>query len=392
MSDGTSPITPSHSPVSPLSQSPHVLHTGHQQTRFAGDGWITPHPLSVATSDLGAPPQSTVQISADGPGHGATLTYSQWKAHRDAANTTSGSFTGSRVPSALEPHIAPEEVYSYPTLPSFVGSHELQTRQLHQLRSQAHSDIDRRDQYERWAPESLTSNHTAFLQDQQRSRSDHRSVHGHPQSLRSSHDDSVYDDSASSSGNNAPVSGYNVGLTPKELANYHRQLSNTISHHSSQLSHVEKEQGPAQRDYDVWNSSHSRASRRAVSQHSAIPRPSARAFLPNISNPREKTQIEMPWDHASSRSGSPSASSRSRHIRSQRQSSAHGGSQFTTLAQETGSMIQPSHVSDNGSRVSVMSRARTNVSQSQATYGTERWQDLENAEDGRGRFQSRHGW
>ncbi|GAB7329015.1 hypothetical protein MBLNU13_g00866t1 [Cladosporium sp. NU13] len=382
LSDGTSPICPSHSPVSPLAQSPHVLHTTNQQTRFAGDGWISPHPLSVATSEIGVPPQSAVYISADGPGHVGTLTYSQWRAHRDAANTASGSFTGSRVPSALEPHIAPEEVYNYPPPASFVGSYELQTRQLHQLRSQADPDIDRRDQHERWTPECRVSNHTAFSQEQRRSYNDQGSVRDHSQSLRSSHNTSVYGDSASDSGHNAPVLGYNVGLTPTELANYHRQLSNTISHHSSRLSHVEEEQGSPQPEYDVWNSSHSRASRRAISHHSAISRHSAQAFPPNLSYPREKTQIEMPWDHASSDTSSSGSSSR--HARSQRRSSAHKGSQITTLAR--------SHVSDNGSRVSAMSHTRSNVPQSQATYGTEGWQDLENAEDGRGRFQSRYDW
>jgi hypothetical protein len=417
LSEGTSPLCPSHSPVSPLAESPNALHTGHQQTRFAGDGWISPHPLSVATSDIGAPPQSAVYVPTDGLGHRGPLTYSEWVAQRDAAKSLSGSFAGSHVPSALEPHVAPSAAYNYPAPASFVGSYELQTRQLHRLRTQDDPDIDGRSQYEDQTHERRASNHTVFSQDQQQSYHDQRSVHSHTQSYRSSHNDSVdggsvhqnpsvsardggwnfqtqHDGSASGSRRGAPGSGYNVGLTPTELATYHRQLSNTISHHSSRISNVEQEQEPPQPDYDAWNSSYSRTSRREVSHHSAHSPHSAQAFPPNLSYPREKTRMEMPWDHASkhaSSSSSSSASSRSRRTRSQRQLSAHSGSQFATRARVGGSTIMQSHVSDNRSRVSAMSQARSNVSQSQATYGTEGWQDLENAEDGRGRFQSRYG-
>jgi hypothetical protein len=171
-----------------------------------------------------------------------------------------------------------------------------------------------------------------------------------------------------------------VGLTPTELAKYHRQLSNTISHHSSRLSRVEQDQELSQPDYNVWNSSQSRISGRTASRHSAVSHQSADAFPPNLSYPREKTEIEMPWDHASSHTSSSGASSRSHRTRSQRPSPAR----------KTGSMIRPSHVSDLESRASAMSQARSNVSQSQATYGTEGWHDLENAENGRGRFQSRY--
>jgi hypothetical protein len=414
LSDGTSPICPSHSPVSPLAQSPHVLHTGNQPTRFAGDGWISPHPLSVATSDIGAPPQSAVYVPTDGLGHRGPLTYSEWTAQRDAAKSLSGSFAGSHVPSALEPHIAPSAAYNYPPPTSFVGSYELQTRQLHQLRTRNDPNIDLRSQYEDRITERHASNHTAFSHDQRGYYHDQRSVHSHAQSLRSRHNHSVYDssvhqtpsvlargagsnftsqhDGSASGSGHASISGYNVGLTPTELANYHRQLSNTILHHSSRLSHVEREQEPPQPDYDAWNSSHSHASRRAVSHHSALPHHSAHAFPPNLSYPREKTQVEMPWDRASSHTSSSSASSRSRRTRSQRQFSAHSGSRITTRAREAGSTIMPSHVSDNKPRASAMSQARSNVPQSQATYGTEGWQDLENAEDGRGRFQSRYDW
>lgn len=419
LSDGTSPICPSHSPVSPLAQSPHVLHTGYQQTRFAGDGWISPHPLSVATSDIGAPPQSAVYVPTDGLGHRGPLTYSEWIAQRDAAKSISGSFVGSHVPSALEPHIVPSAAYNYPPPTSFFGSYELQTRQFHQLRTRDNPNMGRRNQHGYQATERRASNDAVFSQGLGQSYHDQRPAHhSHTQSHSSRHNDSVYggsvhqtpsvrarnadcnstsqhNDSASGSGQTS-VSGYNMGLTPTELAQYHRQLSNTISHHSSQLSHMEQEQESPQPDYNVWNSSHSRASRREVSHRSALSHHSAQAFPPNLSYPREKTQMEMPWDHESSHRSpsSPSASSRSRRTRSQtqRQSPANSGSQFTTREREGASTIMPSHVSDNRSRVSAMSQARSNVPQSHATYGSEGWQDLENAEHGRGRFQSRYDW
>lgn len=330
LSNGTSPICPSHSPVSPLVHLPHMPLVGNRQTRFAGDGWISPHPLSVATSDIGAPPQSAVHISADGPGHCGTLTYSEWRAMRDAARSISGSFAGSHVPSAFEPHIVSSALYNYPPPASFVGSYEQQTRQPPQLRTHVDPGIDREDQFEDWAPGRHASNHTGLSRSQWRSYNDQRSVHSHRQSSGTGRNTSVHTrsinqtpsvlsqdagwdvpskngGSASGSGHSAPISGYNVGVTPTELAHYHRQLSNTISHHSSRLSHVEREQEPPRPDYNVWNSGQSRASGRTMSRKSAVSRQSAHAFPLNLSNACEKTRTEMPWDHASSQASSSSS-------------------------------------------------------------------------------------
>ncbi|WPH03919.1 Ribokinase-like protein [Acrodontium crateriforme] len=44
-------------------------------TIFAGRGWISPHPLSVASSDMGSPPQSAIQLP-----EGGKFTYEDWRA------------------------------------------------------------------------------------------------------------------------------------------------------------------------------------------------------------------------------------------------------------------------------------------------------------------------
>ena len=352
LSNGTSPICPSHSPVSPLALSHHEQIAGSRPTRFAGDGWISPHPLSVATTDIGAGPQSAVHIDADGQSAYGTLTYSEWKAQRDAANLISGSFAGSRVPSDVEPHIAPPAVYNYPPPVSFVGSYEEQTRQQHQLRAQVRLEIGQDDQGQEPHPRAHASEHTAFAQDHRQSLDDQRSTHGRSLFAEIQRNASMYDasshrdsthrtpsavardagwnlppqhdgrDGSASGSRHASASGYNVGLTPSELANYHRQLSNTVSHHSSQLSHAQQEQGLPQPNYGVWNSGQSHASRRTASHHSARSRHSAHASPPNLSYPREKTQIEMPWDYPQSHVSSSSSCSGSSLARSKQQFAA----------------------------------------------------------------------
>jgi hypothetical protein len=432
LSDGTSPNCPSHSPVSPLALSPYVLLAGKQPTRFAGDGWISPHPLSVATTDIGAGPQSAVHIDADGTGHGGTLTYREWRAQRDAAKSFSGSFAGSRVPSAVELDIAPPAVYNYPPPASFVGCYEQQTRQHHQLRPQVDQHIGQDEVDQGWAHQHHASERTALIEDHQQSLVGQNSIQSHALSSEIKRNALAYDGSvhhgsthrtpsvlAQDAGWNLPpqhdghdgsapgsghtsASGYNVGLTPAELSSYHTQLRNTVSRHSSRLSYAEQEQKLPQPNYQVWNSGQSHASRRTASHRSARSRHSAHAFPPNLSYPREKTQIEMPWDHAQSHVSSSSSSSRSSHTRSQQQFAAiqreaqresHRESQINALARGTGSSIhQPLASNHVSSRVSVMSQQRGDMPHSQLTYGTEEWQDLENAEDGHGRFRSRQDW
>jgi hypothetical protein len=399
--DRVSPVCPSHSPMSPLELSPHLPASAEPPTNFAGDGWISPHPLSVASTDVGAAPQPAVHLSADSLGHCATLTYNEWKAQRDASGSVAGSFAGSHVPSAVELRTVPPAVYNYPPPASYVGSYHQKTAQPHRAKSHAGHNLDENDERKQWISGTDVPGHTAFMRDRRLSINDHASVYSHTRSLSTRHKDSVYnspvqpvrsrtagwDNPAQHDGSplgseRVQYEGYDVGLTPSELADYQSQLSSTISHYSSQLSRVQQDQATPQPDYNVWNSGQSHASRRAASQHSV----SAHEFPANLSHPRETTQLPMPWDQASSHAGTPSALSK--HARSLRAGSAHGGHN-TPSAHGHGSVHLVPLLDGNNSQVSAASQSVINVPQSQVTYGDAEWQDLENAEDGHGKFQSR---
>lgn len=394
-----SPVCPSHSPISPLATSPHPSITKKQQTKFAGDGWISPHPLSVASNDFGTTPQSAVYISTDGPGHCATLTYTQWRAQRHAAGSVAGSFAGSRVPSAVELQTVTPAVYNHPPPASYIGSYNQRTVRPRQARSQAGHGPG-------WHAQDVhqdlgldVANQTLLVQDQQQSLHSHASLHSRPHSVSTRHNSSVYNGSvqrapsvleqdagwdfppqrsgSALNSSHSRASGYNVGLTPSELANYQSRLSSTVSRYSSQLSHVQQEQAPPQPDYGVWNSGQSHATVRAASHHSA------RGFDPTISHTREPTQLAMPWDQVSKYTDT------SNQARSQHAGSARGHSYNTPNAQGPSSVILEPLLVDNNSHVSIASQSLVNVPRSQASYGTAKWQDLEDPEEGQGRFQSR---
>jgi hypothetical protein len=402
--DRVSPVCPSHSPISPLASSPHLVPATEPQTNFAGDGWISPHPLSVASTDIGAAPQPAVHLSADSLGHRATLTYDEWRAQRDAAGSVAGSFAGSRVPSAVELQTVPPAVYNYPPPADYVGSYHQKTVQPHRTRSHAGHHLRRDNEHDHWISGTDVAGHAALVHDRRLSFSAHASVHSHVRSLSARHKNSAYNGSARRSpsvrsqtaGRDLPAQhdgsalssgrmqdeGYTVGLTPSELTNYQDQLSSTISRYSSQLSQVQQDQAPPHPDYNVWNSAQSHTSGRVASHRST----SAHAFPPNLSYPRETTQLAMPWDRASSHAGTPTALSS--HARSQRAGSARG-SHKTPSAHGHGIVHLVPLLDGNNSQVSVLSQSRIDVPQSQVTYGDAEWQDLENAEDGHGKFQSR---
>jgi hypothetical protein len=402
--DRVSPVCPSHSPISPFASSPHLVPATEPQTNFAGDGWISPHPLSVASTDVGAAPQPAVHLSADSLGHRATLTYDEWRAQRDAAGSVAGSFAGSRVPSAVELQTVPPAVYNYPPPADYAGSYHQKTVQPLRARSHAGHHLRRDSEHDHWISGTDVAGHTALVHDRRLSFSAHASVHSHVRSLSTRHKNAAYNGSAQRSpsvrsqaaGRDLPAQhdgsapnsgrmqeeGYTVGLTPSELANYQNQLSSTISRYSSQLSQVQQDQAPPHPDYDVWNSAQSHTSGHAASQRST----SAHAFPSNLSYPRETTQLAMPWDRASSHAGTPTALSS--HARSQRVGLARG-SHKTSSDHGHGSVHLVPLLDGNNSQVSVVSQSRIDVPQSQVTYGDAEWQDLENAEDGHGKFQSR---
>jgi hypothetical protein len=405
--DRISPACPSHSPISPLGLSPHPPDIAEPQTNFAGDGWISPHPLSVASTDVGAAPQAAVHLSAGSLGHRATLTYDEWKAQRDAVGSVAGSFAGSRVPSAVELRTVPPAVYNHPPPANYVGSYHLKTAQPHRANSHAGHKLDGNDERKHWISGTDVAGDMALMQDRRPSFGAHASAHSHTRSLSTRHKISVYNrpvqrapsvrsqtagwdkpaqhDGSPLGSGRVQEEGYTVGLTPSELADYQSQLSSTISHYSSQISQVQQDLETPQPDYNVWNSGQSHASRRAASHRSV----SAHKFPSNLSYPHETTQLTMPWDQASSHAGTPTALSG--HTRSQRASSARG-SHNTPSVHGHGSVNLVPLLDGNKSQVSVVTQSRNDVAQSQVTYGDAEWNDLENAEDGHGKFQSRQAY
>lgn len=82
-------IKHSHSHNSTGSSPRHKFST----TVFAGQGWISPHPLSCVTSELDGPPQSEIQLPSP---HGATLTYHEWCDLQKGSETQSRKQSGHR--------------------------------------------------------------------------------------------------------------------------------------------------------------------------------------------------------------------------------------------------------------------------------------------------------
>lgn len=54
-----------------------------QETVFAGKGWISPHPLSVAPSPIASPPQSVIQLPGTPAESHRLMTYKEWKRLRE---------------------------------------------------------------------------------------------------------------------------------------------------------------------------------------------------------------------------------------------------------------------------------------------------------------------
>ena len=424
---------PSHSPVSPLAPSPQLATPGQEQTNFAGDGWISPWPGSVIPSH-----QPAVYVSADGPGRRATLTYNEWRAQREeVVESEAGSYAGSRVPSAVGLQDLPRAVYSHPPPAGYVGSYNPDPKyspqpvpqmdgepawigqhfsplqganavqppaSVHSQQgsllsySSAHSQQDplREQNSTHSQQDSLRSHNSAHSQ--KRSLRSHSSAHSQSGSPTTAHNNPLYNQPVHQtpiavaqnagwsfppqderpSSNHTPA--YNVGLTPAELSTYQSQLGSTISRYASQISHVQREQAPPQPNYDVWNSRQSHhSSRRSYSQHSN------HNFPPNLSYPRVKSQLAMPWDPTVSQANARSA------VPAQQRSS-HGGSSWRGSVGGVSGVESRLHSNASSSRGSMASRSSVGLADSQVTYGSVEWEKLENAEDGRGGFQVPEGY
>jgi hypothetical protein len=383
---------PSHSPVSPLAPSPHLFAAGPEQTRFAGAGWISPHPASVI------PMKPAVYMSADSTGHCGALTYSEWRAHRDDLASEDGTYAGSLVPSAVGLQPLLDTVYSHPPPANYVGSHNPGSRQLPQ-------PVPQMDGEPAWANQHFSPLQgfnemqlPASVHSQQGSLRSHRSARSQSGSISKSRNSSLCNEAVRQvpiaasqnagwsfppqDNHSSPVRApaYNVGLTPAELSTYQSQLGNTISHYSSQLSHIQREQTPPQSNYESWDSGQSHhSSRRSSSQHSI------HNFPPNLSYPRVKSQLAMPWDATASRVDSGPA------VPTRQVSSPAGSSLLGRHTASVGGVRGvESHLHSNASssRGSVASRSSFELTDSQVTYGTVEWEKLENAEEGRGEYQA----
>ena len=389
-SQALGPRCPSHSPVPPLAPSQPFA-----PTNFAGGGWISPHPLS---SIAGVSPQSavsTVYASADGPGHCGTLTYSEWRAHRDALGSDAGSYAGSHIPSDVGLQAVPPAAYNYPPPISYVGSYNPVTRQSPQHPLQMDGEPGWVSQYFDPLQGSKVRQSPVSVRNQRGFSQSHRSAHSESESTSTTYNISLYNQpvqhhspiaASQNAGWSSPpqddhlASGhgpvYNVGLTPTELSSYQSQLGSTISRYSSQISHVQREQTPPQPNYEVWNNAQSHSSRRSSPQHSI------HNFPPSLSYPRVKSQLAMPWDPTTSQVNSRSAVSN-------RQPSSQAGLSGRTASAIGGAGGIKSRLQSNrsSSRGSVGSRSSFDLADSQVTYGTVQWQNLEIAEEGRGGFQ-----
>jgi hypothetical protein len=397
---------PSHSPVSPLAPSPQLVIPGQKQNKFAGGGWISPHPCSTRPSR-----ESRIYPSGDGPGHVGTLTYSEWRAQREGLKSNAGSYTGSHVPSAVGLQPLPQVVYGHPPPASYVGSYNPDPRYSPQ-------PVPQMDGESAWVSEcssplqGANAMHVqASKHSQQGSTRSHGSVHSQQGPTRSqssshrhsggpstSHNNSLYnqpplaalqdagwsfppqDDRPTSS----HVPAYNFGLTPTELSTYQNRLGNTISRHSSLLSQVQVGQTSPQPDYEVWNGgqSHHSSRRSSSSQHSMH---SMHSFPSNLSYPRVKSQLAMPWDQTASQASAQSAVS-------VRQVSSPAGSSWRGSDGGVGG-VESRHPSNaSSSRGSVRSRESFDLADSHVTYGSAAWEKLEDAEDGRGAYQAPEGY
>lgn len=419
-------LCPSHSPISPLAPSPRPSPFGRQQTNFAGDGWISPHPLSVAFTDVGASPQSAVYISQDGTGHCGTLTYSEWRRQRDAAGSVAGSFVGSRIPSAVGLQPVPRAAYNHPPPASYVGSYHHVTRQPKQASSPAASVQARQNQQDHWSGFSGGPYHQESLQGSRHSARSPTSIHSRAKTADTFYHNTVYNSSPHQSRQSAHSAAwdhppqhdgsgsgiYNVGLTPTQLSNYQTRLGDTISHYSSEMSKMQHTQTPPQQLGPInWNKTQDHRS------------PSVHDFPPNLSYPREKTQLMMPWDlgtgHVNGRPNHSHTSLSSQHGAGARSSSSRNpythsiddrnrtlshtsarshhslsglGSHHNASAHGSASLDSYNHFNDDGTQGSIASQSDPGASGSHVSSGTERWEGLKNAETGRAGFQSYALW
>lgn len=371
----------------PLAISLKSLASGQRKTNFAGDGWISPHPLSVASIDVGASPQAAVKLSTDALGQSGTLTYEEWKARRYDVVSIPGSYAPSHVPSAVRSQTVPLAHNRQPPA-DYAGSHPGMVPRDSQRSPKAHSRASRSTQ--RHA--SASKNSAACSPDslQQRTHSDFQGVTSNMKgsiykasSVLSQNAgwSSPFESHGSGSGNPAP---YTVGITSTELGDYQRRLGSIVSRYSSHLSLLQAEQASPQPDYDMWNSRQSLASKPSLPQYSA--HQSYHSDFTVSNNQGFGAQSEFGPYRTTSLSGPTDPEwLQPEDLISGSQHSAHA----------PGPLVVSDPYGDNvafSPRIPICPPSAVQVSPSQVTYGTNEWQDLENAEEGRGRYEISKMW
>ncbi|KAK6430664.1 hypothetical protein LTR95_013174 [Oleoguttula sp. CCFEE 5521] len=309
------------------------------KTKFAGTGWISPHPLSVAHTAVCSPRQPAVRLpgeSFDDPG--ATLTYEEWKEQRDEqATVVSSSSRGQYMVPSLAGSKVRSPPIAMPTPLGYGGSYSVPTMQ-----PQPQYPVYTQD----WAGPSAASPYA-------RAREAHVSPTPLGANAVASHRSSTLQhhfqgsNAGSSTGwkqlpqvDGSPQAPYMIGVNPSELQHYNERVGSTVSHYTDQILKLRNGAVLQQPDYSTWEK-HSRSSQ---------------AFQPVTSRPASsvrsngQVQLAMPWDNAAAMS-----------------------SHSTTLRPSSNQYPAP-------------------AAQSNVTYGAQEWQNLENAENGQGGFQSRQMW
>ncbi|KAK6442176.1 hypothetical protein LTR95_001585 [Oleoguttula sp. CCFEE 5521] len=309
------------------------------KTKFAGTGWISPHPLSVAPTAVGSPRQSAVRLpreSFDDPG--ATLTYEEWKEQRDEqATVVSSSSRGQyMVPSLAGSKVRPPPIPASAPL-GYGGSYSVPT-----IPPQPQYPVYTQD----WAGPSAAAQCS-------RAREEYVSltplgVHPVPSHGSSTLQHQFQGSNARSNTgwNQLPqVDGslqapYTVGVSPSELQQYNQRVGSTVSHYTDQILKLRNGAVLHQPDYTAWGK-HSQSSQ-TLQPVTSRPASSVRS--------NGQIQLAMPWDDAAAMS-----------------------SHSKTLRPPSNQYHEP-------------------IAQSNVTYGAQEWQNLENAENGQGGSQSRQIW
>ncbi|OQO15079.1 hypothetical protein B0A48_00461 [Cryoendolithus antarcticus] len=311
----------------------------HCKTKFAGAGWISPHPLSVAPNAVCSPRQTAVRLpgeSFDDPG--ATLTYEEWKEQRDEQLTVVSSSSRGQY---MVPSLAGSKVRSPPVATSrplgYGGSYSVPT-----MPPQPQYPVYTQD----WAGRSAAAPYACAREAQESPTplgANPVASHGSSTLQHQFHGS----DDGSNTGwhqlpqvDGSPQAPYTVGVRPSELQQYNQRVRSTVSHYTDRVSKLRNGAVLQQPDYGSWER-HSRSSQ-AFQAVTSRPASSVRS--------NGQIHLAMPWDDADAMS-----------------------SHSTTLRPSSNEYVEP-------------------VTQSIVTYGAQEWQNLENAENGQGGFQSCQMW